>query len=254
MDGSLRGARRSGGGGAEEVTDGFGEEDFHDGFAVAGGRNGASFGVGITTAADERRIADTAGKFAAGAAGGSSGVQTALVVESDGADGALLVATMMFRSVRVLTTALPGFAFGGRDKLGGIAERNTLLMDEALRAGGNEHHVRAFFEDCASSLNGVFDPMKTGDGTSTERRSIHDDGIALDIAIEIEMRTVAGIEDRIIFEDGDGRFNRIERVATVGKDGPAGVESSKATGFAWFDGVVGNVPGSAVENERRAHE
>jgi hypothetical protein len=51
--------------------------------------------IGVATAADERRIADAAGKFAAGATGGSGREKAALAIHGDGADGALLVAAMM---------------------------------------------------------------------------------------------------------------------------------------------------------------
>ena len=36
----------------------FRHHDFHDAFAVAGAGNAARFGIGVTTAADQRRIAD----------------------------------------------------------------------------------------------------------------------------------------------------------------------------------------------------
>ncbi len=115
LNGGLRGARGSGGGGAQKIAGGFGEHHFHDGFAVTGGRDRAGFGIGVATGADERRIADASGKFAAGAAGGGGGEEAALVIESDGADGALLVAAMMCGGVRIFAAALPGFAFGGRN-------------------------------------------------------------------------------------------------------------------------------------------
>ena len=37
------------------------------------------------------------------------------------------------------------------------------------------------------------------------------------------------------------------------KDVVTGVKSAETTGFAGFDGVVGDVPGAAVEDERRSH-
>ena len=40
--------------------------------------------VGVATGADERRIADTSGKFAAGAPGGGGGEEASLVIERNG--------------------------------------------------------------------------------------------------------------------------------------------------------------------------
>src|SRR5207253_545268 len=39
---------------AKKIDGGFGQDDFHNGFAVAGAGDAAGFGVGITAAADER--------------------------------------------------------------------------------------------------------------------------------------------------------------------------------------------------------
>ena len=105
LDSGLRGARGIGAGRAQKITGSFGENHFHDGFAITGRGDGAGFGIGVAAAADERRIADAAGKFAAGAAGGSGGEQPALVIERDGAHGSLFVATMMFGGVRILAAA-----------------------------------------------------------------------------------------------------------------------------------------------------
>ena len=109
------------------ICSGFGHDDPHDGFAIAGGRSPAGFRVGITTTTDEGRIADAAREFAADASRGGGGEETALFVDGDGTDGALIVATMMFGGVRVFAAAQPGFALGGRDEVSRIAERQMLL-------------------------------------------------------------------------------------------------------------------------------
>jgi hypothetical protein len=249
----FRGARGSGGGGAKKIAGGFGEDHFHDGFAEAGGRDGAGFAIGIAAGADEGRIADASGKLAAGAAGGRGGKQPALLIESDGADGALFVAAMMFGGVRIFAAPLPGFAFGGRDEFFGIAKGNAIFVGELFRTLRDEHHVGTFFEDGARSLNGIFDAAESSDGTGFECGGIHDDGVAFDVAVEIEVGAVACVEDGIIFEGGDGGFDGVERVSTFGEDGVAGAESTKTASFAGFDGVVGDVPGAAVNDEGGLH-
>src|ERR1700739_4571209 len=112
LHGGLGGTSGIGAGRAEEVASSFGKNDFHDGFTVAGGRNRTGFGIGVTAGADERGIANAAGKLAACAAGGSGGEETALVIESDGADGALRVPAMMFRGVGIFAAMLPSFKVG----------------------------------------------------------------------------------------------------------------------------------------------
>jgi len=177
-----------------------------------------------------------------------------VIIECDSTDGSLLMATMIISRMGILAAARPGFAFGGRDEFFGIAERNTLTKRKLFRTLGDEHHVRTFFQDGARGLNGIFDATKTGDGTRAKRGSVHDNGVAFDIAIEIEMRAVARVEHGIVFEHGDGGFDGVESVAAVAEYGIARVKRAKAAGVAGFDGVVWDVPGTAVDDERRAHE
>jgi hypothetical protein len=253
LDTGLRGAHGIGAGRTKEIADSFGENDFHDGFAEAGGRDCTGFGIGVAAAADEWRIADSSGKFAAGAAGGGGGEEATLVIEGDSADGALLVAAVMFGGVRILAAARPGFAFSGRDQVFGIAERYAAVVNELFGAFGDEHHMRTFFKDGARGLDGIFDAAKTGDGTGAKCGGVHDNGVAFDVAIDIKVRAVAGVEDGIVFEDSDCSFDGVECVAPVAEDGTAGLERAKAAGFAGFHGVVGDVPGTAVYDERRTH-
>src|SRR5207249_5995632 len=102
---------------AKKIDGGFGEDHFHDGFAVIGAGDAASFGVGVAAAADERRIADAAGKFATSAAGGSGGEEMAGRVDGDGPNGSLFVATVMLRGVFVGFAFHPGLLFGFADHL-----------------------------------------------------------------------------------------------------------------------------------------
>jgi hypothetical protein len=139
---SLRGAGGSGTGGAQKVGGSFSHDNFHDGFAVAGGGDSASFEIGVAAAADQGRIANAAGLFAAGSSGGRGGEELAVLIEGDGADGTLFVAAMMFGGVGVFAATEPGSVFGGGDEFAGIAERNAVLGGEALGAFGDEHHVR----------------------------------------------------------------------------------------------------------------
>jgi hypothetical protein len=239
---------------AEKIAGGFGEDHAHDGFTETGGRDGAGFVVGVAAATDERGIADASGKLATGAASGSGGEESALIIESDSTNGTLLVSTMMFGGVRIDAATCPGFPFGRRDEFGGIAKRNALFESEFFGATGDEHHVGRFFKDGPGGLNGILQAAESGDGASFEGGALHDDGVAFDKAVEVEMRAVAGVEDRIVFEYGDGGFDGVKCQAPACEHGPAGAKSPQAAGFAGFDGVVGDVPGTAVDDESGSHE
>ncbi len=237
----------------QKFNGGFGHDDFHDGFAVTGAGDAASGRIGVTAAADERGIADAAGKFAASAAGGGGGEEFSMAIEGDGADGALLVTAMVGSGVFVPAATLPRFALGGGDEILGVAERDALLYREAFGTLGDEHHVRAVFQDGAGETDGVAHALQRGDGAGTECGAVHDDGVAFDAAIEIQVRAEAGIENRLVFEDDDGGFDGIERGAARAKHGPASGKGAMAAGFARVDGFVGDIPGSAVNDERRIH-
>jgi hypothetical protein len=160
---------------------------------------------------------------------------------------------MIFGGVGIVFAAEPGFTFGRRDEFFGIAEPDTVGGGEVLGALGDEHHVRAFFEDSAGGLDGIFHAAEASDGAGAERGGVHDDGVAFDVAGEGEMGAEAGVENGIVFEDDDGCFEGVERVAAGFENVPAGLESAEAAGFAGVNGIIGNVPGAAVNDERGLH-
>jgi hypothetical protein len=125
--------------------------------------------------------------------------------------------------------------------------------DEALGAFAGEHHVRAALIDGAGGTNGIADSADRGDGSGAKRTSVHDDGVAFDVAVEIEMRAIAGVEDRILFEDDDGGFDGVESGAARGENGPTGHQSAMAALFAGVHGFIGDIPGATVNDERRFH-
>src|SRR3984885_3466051 len=83
----------------QKIGSHFGHHNFHDSFAVAGAGYAARFGVSVTTATDERGIADASGKFATWAASRSAGEEISFAVDGNRAHRALLVPHMMFGCV-----------------------------------------------------------------------------------------------------------------------------------------------------------
>ena len=239
--------------GAQKVHGGFGHDDFHDGFAVAGAGDAASGGIGVAAATDERRIAHATGEFAAGAAGGGGCEELASRIERDGADSALLVAAMVGSGVFVLAAKEPGFAFGVSNEIRGIAQSDAAFFSEAFGALADEHHVRAVLEDSTREADGIADVLQSGDSARAQGRAIHDDGIAFDAAVEIQMRAETSVENGVVFEDDDSRFDGVERGAASGENGPPSIKSAVAAGSARVDGFVRNVPSAAMDNQSGFH-
>jgi hypothetical protein len=73
------------------------------------------------------------------------------------------------------------------------------------------------------------------------------------VAIEIQMGTEASVEGGIVFQDDDGGLDGVESGATFREHRPAGAQGILTADIAGDDGVIGNIPGAAVNNERGLH-
>jgi len=110
-----------------EIGGSFGHDHAHDGFAIAGGRDTSRFDVSVTTTTNQRGIADAPGSL-------QQVPPVEVAAKSRLADRTrrhrqfLLVAAMIFGGVGILAAAEPGFAFGGRDEVFGIAERTPFAV------------------------------------------------------------------------------------------------------------------------------
>jgi len=76
-------------------------------------------------------------------------------IDGDGADGSLFVAA---GDARRRVCPVLHFIHASRSasltNSSGLTKLDSLFFGEALRAFGDEHHVRAIFEDLAGDLNG----------------------------------------------------------------------------------------------------
>src|SRR5260370_12462985 len=175
-------------------------------------------------------------------------------VDGYGADGSLFMAPVMLGRVFGSCAVHAGFVLGFADQFFRPGELDSLAFCKALRALGDEHHVWAAFENLACKPNGIPDALQSGRGASAKRPAVHDDGIAFNTAVQIEVRAVTGVEDGIVFEDHDGSLDGVQRGTALGNDGPARRQSAVAAGFASVHGFVRNVPGAAVNDESRLHD
>ena len=233
----------------EKIHGGFGHHNFHDGFAVAGAGNAACLRIGVATAADQRRIADAAGKFATRSSGGGGGEKPALLVDGNSADRSLIVAAVMFGGVFVFAAPKIGLPFRFANEFFGLAENQAGVLCEPFRTFGDQHHVRTFFQDLSREPDGIFQTTQSGCRAGPEVGSIHDDRVAFDLAIAIEMGAVARVEHWIVFQGNNRGFHSFERGATRREHGPAVGESSATAVVAGFDGFIGNVPGTTVNDQ-----
>src|SRR6266404_3183402 len=239
--------------GTKKIHSRLGHHDFHDGFAVAGAGNAAGFGVSVAAAANKRRIADAARQLATSSTCGSGGEEVAVAIDGDGADRSLLVPAMMLGGMFVRLALHPGFLLGFADQFLRLAKLDSVLFGETLGAFRDQHHVRTTLENLASELNRVFDALQRGRRAGAERRAVHDDGVALHAAVEIEVRAVAGVKNGIVLENHDGGFDGVQGRTAAGEQNPPGAQCALAAGLASVHGFVRNVPRAAMNDQGWFH-
>jgi hypothetical protein len=126
-------------------------------------------------------------------------------------------------------------------------------MGETFGAFGDQHHMRTIFEDFAGEAHGIAHVLKSGDSAGTESGAVHDDGVTFNFAVEIEMGSVASVKNGIVFQDHDSRFNGVERGSASFQNAPPSGQGSFATGFTGEDGRIGNIPSTAMDDQRWIH-
>jgi hypothetical protein len=268
-----------GGGTASDAVGGpFAEDELHDGFAPAGERDGGGEIVGIAAATDEGGVADAAGSLVESATGGGSGGEIAAGIESDGADGVVtgetggVVNNCCLRALVVVedrkqrriqagecvVTEASRFAelsmdealtLAVEDQLGVVDEGHAVGLGKLLGSSSDEIDVLAVFEDQTGGLNGIAEALDTGHATSLHAATVHEEGIELDASVGGEKAATAGVEGGVIFEDGHGRFDRIDGRSAARKNSIAGFKRFADTGLVGSSRVGGDGPCASVDEQ-----
>jgi hypothetical protein len=129
-------------------------------------------------------------------------------IDCDRADGATLMDVMNV-GMWACVTMFPRGAFARYDQLIWIAQRDSLLHRKTFGAFADEHHVIAGFHHTTRQANGIFDVAEHGNCSGLEGRTIHEYGVELDAAVEVQMRAGAGVKYWIVFENNDCGFDCI---------------------------------------------
>ena len=158
---------------------------------------------------------------------------------------------MMFGGMLVFAAASPGQALAFDDQFRGIAQRQPAFGGKYFRALSHQHHMFAIFEHGARQPDGIAYALDGRHRSGAQRLAIHHHGVQFHAAVAIQVRTDAGVEDRIIFKNQDRRLYRIQCPAASRQNLPARLERAPASGLAISHGFVGDIPGAAVDDERR---
>lgn len=141
-------------------------------------------------------------------------------------------------------------AFALEDEVGVVDQGHAVGLREGFGSGSDEVDVRAFFENDAGGVDGIADALDASDSAGFHAASIHEERVELDAAVGGEEAAAACVEGGVVFEDGDGGFNRIDGCTAAGKDFMAGFERAAHAGFVCGRVGVGNGPGASMDEER----
>ncbi len=257
----------------DEGADGAGDGEADEEFAGAGGGDGAGVVVGKGAGADDGGVADAIEAFGLGSSGGGAGGDVSGAVADDDPDGAVFVGFWGFDAgdrgrgcgwgsggpgrdgsaffFELLDERLPA-AFGEEE--GG---RDLFEVDgsgELVGAGGDEHDVRALEHDGAGELDGVAGGGDAGDGSGLEGGAVHDGGVELVFAVGGEDGSAAGVEERVVFEDGEGDADGVDGGAVPVENRGGGVDGGGEAGAVGdlgfgFHGGAFDDAGAAVEDD-----
>ena len=98
---------------------------------------------------------------------------------------------------------------------------DALACRERLRPRGHEQHVRGLLHHHAREGDRVAHPADRGHAARSAGAAAHDGCVVLDLAVLVQHRAAAGVEEGVILER-DGRcLHCVERGAAVGQDLPA---------------------------------
>src|SRR3954471_24685471 len=171
-------------------------------FAIAGTGYGAGLIIRVSAGADYRRVADASGQFVCCTAGRSRRRQVAVLIQGDGADGAMSIlvgdhnglaraaGAMFFGSLNLLQS-VPAFP---REKILWVDQFDPICFRERFGTRAIEHNVWGFLHYEPCETDGISNMLQATNGTGSECLSVHDGRVHLVCAGTGENRATTGIE------------------------------------------------------------
>jgi hypothetical protein len=187
--------------------------------ARSGRRHRRGTVVGVSSGADQRRIADPAPVFAGDPAGRGRGGNVAAGIARDCADGPVFHRPVEGRA---------GFGELART-LGRPEPRGVDLLEsgrqcEGIRADAGEHDMWGVCHHRPGEADGVAGAGDAGNRSGAALAAVHDRGVEFDGAVGGEDRAAAGVELGRILEASHRRLDRVECAAARRQHRGSGIE------------------------------
>jgi len=190
----------------------FCEHGLHDLLAPTGARGCAESVIRVEAAADDRRIAHTAGVFVESAAGRVRHRKISVRVQRHCAHrvSRLAVEERSGRlGLRLRAPAVPELTLAGHDERFRVAQGQAGRLSETLSTLAHEKYVRAFLQHAACQADGIRYTLDRGHRARHERLPVHHAGVQLDHAVCVQVRATACIEYGEILQDAHRGFDGI---------------------------------------------
>lgn len=179
-----------------------------------------------------------------------------MLVEGDGSNS---VARDLFGGEDLVRFAAGGFFFrdaqvldfARNDELGVVDEFHAELLNEALRAFGDEIDVHALFQHLAGGDDGVADSLDAPNASGAQRGAAHHRGIELHASVGVEEAAAPGIEGLVIFHHDDGGFHGLDGTSAALEHLPSSSHGVADTVDVRVDEMIGNGPGTAMDQQNR---
>src|SRR6266403_4142234 len=123
-----------------------------------------------------------------------------------------------------------------------------MLGSESLRAFCDKINVRAFAKNFTGSANRIRDTLNASHAPGAQSSAIHNEGIELDLAVAIQKAAAPGVESLVVFHNGYGIFDRVERRSTAFEDTPSGSSCVADPVAVSVHHVIGDGPGATVDD------
>ena len=115
--------------------------------------------------------------------------------------------------------------FAREDELAVRDEGHAVGDGKAFRAFTNKVDVWRFLQDEAGGFDGVAQTLDAGDAAGLHAAAVHEQRVKLGATIGGEKAAETCVKGGVIFKDGDGGLDSIDRRAAYGQDGVASFQS-----------------------------
>src|SRR5208282_893000 len=136
----------------------------------------------------------------------------------------------------------------GDDEIFVATKSDAMLGGKALGAFRHKIDMRAVAKNFAGGANRVAQALDATDAAAAQGRTVHDESVELHFAIAVQETAAAGVEGFVVLENDDGLFDRVQSRAAAFEGAPSRGNGIAHTVEVRFDHVVGNGPGSAVDD------